>query len=395
MLPLTQAAPRPLGRESLRPFGVSIFAEMSALALQHDAINLSQGFPDFDGPPWLADAAAEAVTKGPNQYARSMGLPEFVRAVAEKTKRHYGLDRDPMTEVGVFCGATEGIFSSFMGMLNPGDEVILFEPFYDSYPACAAMAGAIPRYCCLHAPDFAFDRAELEGLFNAKTRMLLLNTPHNPTGKVFRREELEFIADLCRRHDVIVLADEVYEHLTYGPPHIPIATLPGMAERTLTMSSTGKTFSMTGWKIGYAHGPARALAAVHSAHQFATFCAPSPLQRAMAAALAAPDAYFDQLRVDYKERRDFLLGALRAAGMEARAPEGSYFILADISPFGFVDDIAFAKHLVSEIGVACIPPSVFYASRKDEGRRLARFAFCKKMGTLRAAADRLKALKRA
>jgi N-succinyldiaminopimelate aminotransferase len=390
---LTQAPLRPATRSALRPFGSTIFAEMTALANECGAINLSQGFPDFDGPPWLIDAAIRAIQSGANQYARSMGDPELVRAIAEKDRKQYGIERDPMTEVAVFCGATEGIFASLTGLLEPGDEMISFEPFYDSYPVCAALAGATIRFCSLRWPDFHFDRDELAGLFNAKTRLILVNTPNNPTGKVFSREELEFIAELAQKHGVWVVTDEVYEHLTFGPPHISMATLPGMADRTLTLSSTGKTFSMTGWKIGYARGPRPLVAAAQAAHQFITYCAAAPMQRAMAEALRTGPEYYDQFRAEYRERRDFLVGALRGVGLEVAEPQGTYFILANIESLGFEDDFAFARHLAKEVGVACIPPSVFYHNNKAEGRRLARFAFCKKMDTLRAAAERLKRLK--
>lgn len=384
---------RPAVRRSLIPFGSSIFGEMTALALAHGAINLSQGYPDFDGPAFIREAAARAVMDGPNQYARSMGLPDLVRAVAGKVRRQYGLELDPDRQVVVFSGATEGIFASCMGLLEPGDEAILFEPFYDSYPACVTMAGATPRYCPLRWPDFRFDPDELAGLFNDRTRLILVNTPHNPTGKVFTREELVFIGGLCRRHGTLVVTDEVYEHLTYGAPHVPMVTLPGLADRTLTISSTGKTFSLTGWKIGYAHGPAEMVAAAQAAHQFITYATATPLQAAMARALGAPEEFYGELRREYLERRDFLADVLREVGFTVAVPLGTYFILADHSRFGFPDDVAFARHLTAEIGVACIPPSFFYKREPEQGRRLVRFAFCKRMPTLAAAAERLQRLR--
>lgn len=385
---------RPAVRRDLIPFGTTIFAEMTALAIQHDAVNLSQGFPDFDGPEFVRLAASKAVMEGPNQYARSMGLPGFVEAVAAKVRRHYGVELDPYSQVTVFSGATEGLFSSFMGLLEPGDEVVLFEPFYDSYPVCTVLAGATPRYCTLRWPDFAFDREELASLFSERTRLVVLNTPHNPSGKVFTPEEIAFIGSLCQRHGAYLLTDEVYEHLTYGVDHVPAATLPGLAERTLTISSTGKTFSLTGWKIGYAWGPRELVAAAQAAHQFVTYATASPLQWAMAQALAASDSFYEELRSEYTERRDFLVGVLREVGFEAAEPSGTYFVMADVSRFGFEDDFAFARHLTADVGVACIPPSVFYAKEKAQGRRLARFAFCKKMETLKEAARRLEALKK-
>jgi N-succinyldiaminopimelate aminotransferase len=382
--------------EKLRPFGTTIFSEMTRLAQEHRAINLSQGFPDFEGPPEIREAAEAAMRAGENQYARSMGHPALVRAIAAKQERHYGLGIDPEREVVVFCGATEGIAASMLGLLNPGDEVILFEPFYDSYPACVAMAGARARYCTLRFPGFGLDEDELASLFGERTRLLVLNSPHNPTGKVFRREELERIARLCREHDVLVLADEVYEHLTYdGVEHTPIATLPGMRERTLTVSSTGKTFSYTGWKIGWATGPGELVAAAQAAHQFLTFAVATPLQVAMAAAIdGLREEYFEAFRREYLERRDFLVGALEAAGFRVARPAGTYFVLADFSALHEGDDQEFARFLIEQCRVAAIPPSFFYKQDPAAGRKLVRFAFCKKLATLEAAARQLEELGR-
>jgi len=378
----------------LKPFGTTIFSEMTALAIRHGAVNLAQGFPDFEGPPEIVDAAVEALRSGHNQYARSMGHPDLVAAIAEKLRDSYDLTYDPLTEITVCCGATEGIAASLLGILDPGDEVILFEPFYDSYPACVAMAGGVARYCTLRFPDFALDVAALEALFNERTRALVLNTPHNPTGKVFREGELEAIARLCRARDVVVIADEVYEHLTFGgAAHVPMASLPGMRERTLTISSTGKTYSLTGWKIGWAAGPARLVAAAQAAHQFLTFCAPTPLQVGMAAAIRDfRDDFFAALRAEYAERRALLMDALREVGFRVAPPDGTYFILADFGDLWDGDDRSFAVHLVEKYGVAAIPPSAFYQAAPEEGRRLLRFAFCKRRGTLEAAARRLRQL---
>jgi N-succinyldiaminopimelate aminotransferase len=377
--------------DRLRPFGVTIFAEMTALAERHQAINLSQGFPDFAGPPEIVDAAIAAMRAGENQYARSMGHPKLVAAIAAKQRRDYGLRPDPMTEVAVFSGATEGIAASFLGLVNPGDEVILFEPFYDSYPACASLAGATPRFCTLRFPDFALDAAELEAAVTSRTRMIVLNTPHNPTGKVFARDELEVVADLARRHDLLVLTDEVYEYLTFdGAEHVPFATLPGVGKRTLTLSSAGKTFSYTGWKIGWATGPRELVHAAWSAHQFLTFSVATPFQVAMARALdTLGETYFTRFRAEYLERRDFLVEALCDAGFRVAVPRGTYFVLADFTPIFDGDDRAFARHLIETCGVAAIPPSVFYRENEQEGRRLVRFAFCKRRETLEAAAERL------
>ncbi len=381
--------------DKLRPFGTTIFAEMTRLATEHDAINLSQGFPDFCGPPDIIDAAHAAMLAGHNQYARSQGCPELVTAIAAHQQRHYGLSFDPMREVLVFSGATEGIASSLLGLLNPGDEVITFEPYYDSYPACVAMAGAKIRYCTLRFPDFSFDPDQLAALFGTRTRLLILNTPHNPTGKVFRPEELELIAALCREHDVAVLADEVYEHLVFAPSrHIPIATLPGMRERTLTLSSTGKTFSYTGWKIGWACGPESLIDAAQAAHQFVTFAVATPFQIAMAGALRNHDTeYFAPFLEAYTERRDFLVQALNQAGLRAATPHGTYFIMADFRDVFDGDDHAFARWLVERHRIACVPCSAFYESDRAEGARLVRFAFCKKMETLRETADRLRRIR--
>lgn len=381
----------------LAPFGTTIFSEMTALAQQHGAINLAQGFPDFEGPRPIVEAAQRALAGGENQYARSLGHPALVRAIAGKYRELHGLDYDPMSEVVVTCGATEGIASALQGLLDPGDEVVLFEPFYDSYPAAIAMAGAVARCCPLRFPGFELDLERLAACFGPRTRVLLLNTPHNPTGKVFARAELEAIATLCRRHDVVVVADEVYEHLVYdGRAATPIATLPGMRERTLTLSSAGKTYSLTGWKIGWGVGPRPLVAALQAAHQYVTFAVATPLQVAIAEAIGRfGAAYFAELQRDYLQRRDFLAGVLRDAGFEPAVPQGAYFVLADFTRRfpreRCGDDRAVARLLVERHGVAAIPPSVFYA-QDDDGRRLLRFAFCKRMETLEAAAQRLRAL---
>ena len=381
--------------KKLRPFGTTIFAEMTQLAEEHGAINLSQGFPDFEGPPEIVDAATRAMSAGQNQYARSRGHPDLVRAVAETREALYGLSYDPMTEVIVFSGATEGIASSILGLLDPGDEVILLEPTYDSYYPCLAMAGAVARFVPLSFPDFRLSASALEAAVTDRTRMLVLNTPHNPSGKVFTRAELEIVADLCRRHDLLVLADEVYEHLTYGDAeHVPIATLPGMRERTLTLSSTGKTYSFTGWKIGWGTGPAPLVSAAQAAHQFVTYSTSTPLQVAMACALREfTTGYLDEFRAFYTERRDFLVTALRDAGFAVAEPDGTYFVLADFTALHEGDDRAFARWLIEEHAIAAIPPSAFYPEHPEEGRRLVRFAFCKKMETLKAAAERLRRIR--
>jgi len=375
----------------LAPFGETIFAEFSRLALEHDAINLGQGFPNFDGPDFVEQAAREAIDAGHNQYARMFGVPELNHAIAERFQRDSGLSVDPEAEVTVTSGCTEGLAASFLGLVNPGDEVILFEPYYDSYPACAAFAGAKPRFVTLRPPDFSFDEAELRRAFSEHTRAVLLNTPHNPTGKVFNREELELIASLCREHDAIVITDEVYEHLVFEGEHVRMATLKGMRERTVTLSSLGKTFSLTGWKIGWAIAPPELTQGVRKAHQFLTFCSATPLQHAAAAALRAPESYYSDFVEAYRRRRDLLADGLARVGFEVHRPAGTYFILADHTPFGFEDDVSFCRHLVTEVGVAAIPPSAFY-EHKEAGRSLVRFAFCKDETTLREAIKRLNRL---
>jgi N-succinyldiaminopimelate aminotransferase len=379
--------------DKLRPFGTSIFGEMTQLAKDSGAINLSQGYPDFEGPPDIAEAVARAMADGHNQYARGMGAPVLVDAIARQQERDYGITYDPSSEIMVTNGATEGIAVSLLGILNPGDEVILFEPFYDSYPACVAMAGATARYYTLRAPDFALDRQRLAALFNDKTRVLMLNSPQNPTGKVFDRAELQVIAELCIEHDVIVISDEVYEHLTFdGAEHLPISTLPGMSERTLRLSSAGKTYSYTGWKIGWAVGPAPLVAAARAAAQFTSYATSSVLQHGIAHALNHHgNAYLTTFRAEYKQRRDLLVEILRSAGFDPIVPRGTYFIVASFDRISDADDVAFARKLTGEARVAAIPPSFFYTAEPEEGRRLLRFAFCKRIETLELAGERLRA----
>ena len=376
-------------------FGTSVFTEMSRLAVQHGAVNLGQGFPDFAGPDFVKEAAIQAIRADLNQYAVSHGTPRLRRAIAETWQRAYGRAVDPETEVSVGSGATEVLLDAILGLVNPGDEVILFEPFYDSYLPDVLMAGGIPRFITLQPPDWHFDRQALADLFTTRTRLILINTPHNPTGKMFSRAELSFIGSLCQQHDALALTDEVYEQIRFdGVEHVPIATLPGMWERTLTVNSTGKTFSMTGWKIGYAVGPPALNQAVRATHQFVTFATSTPFQEAMATAMetAVRTGYYDQLRRKYTARRDLLAGALKAAGLTTLPVQGSYFLLADVQAMGFADDVSFCRYLTAEIGVAAIPPSAFYA---DPARAplLARFCFAKRDETLRAAAERLQRLK--
>jgi N-succinyldiaminopimelate aminotransferase len=380
----------PLSRK-LAGFGTTIFTEMTRLAVEHRAINLAQGFPDFDGPDFVKEAAIEAIRAGHGQYARMTGIPTLNAAISTVYARDYGVSYAPDTEITVTSGCTEAIFAAINGICDVGDEVILFEPYYDSYRASVCMAGATPRVVTLHHPDWTFDPEQLRRAFSPRTRAILVNTPHNPTGKVFSRAELERIAALCIEHDVICIADEVYERLVYEGEHVPMATLPGMRDRTITLSSLGKTFSLTGWKIGWAAASPALSAAVRSAHQFLTFATATPLQHGAVAALNAPPSYYSELVEMYRSRRDFLTSALDRIGFEVRAPAGTYFVCADFRPFGFTDDIAFCRHLVEKVGVAAIPPSVFY-DNPQFGKSYVRFAFCKQEATLRAAVDRLEAL---
>jgi N-succinyldiaminopimelate aminotransferase len=372
----------------LEGFGTTIFSEMTRLAIEHRAINLAQGFPDFDGPEFAKEAAIAAIRDGHGQYARVTGIAELHDKLSKKYSRDYGLAYAPDSEITVTSGATEAIFAAIQGTCDAGDEVILFEPFYDSYRASVSMAGATARYVTLHAPGWDFDRGELEAAFTPKTRAILLNTPQNPTGKVFSRDELSEIARLCIDRDVLCITDEVYEHLVYEGEHVPIASLPGMRERTITISSFGKTFSLTGWKIGWAAAPPPLSAAVRAAHQFITFATATPLQYAAASALDAPPDYYAGLRECYRRKRDFLFSALARLGFDVRPSAGTYFLFCGFSKLGFDDDVAFCRHLTENVGVAALPPTSFYG-KSDEGKRLARFAFCKKDETLAEAVSRL------
>jgi N-succinyldiaminopimelate aminotransferase len=377
----------------LQGFGTSIFTEITLLAQRHDALNLGQGFPNFDGPREIKDAAIAAIESGANQYLRSMGLPALNAAIAEHERRFYGLSFDPDREITVTTGATEAICATLLALCEAGDEVIIFEPFYDSYRPCIAMAGAIDRRVLLSGEGFGFDPAALRAAVNAKTRLILLNSPHNPAGKVFSCAELEIIAALCIENDLICVTDEVYEHLVFAGEHLPIACLPGMAERTVKISSTGKTFSFTGWKIGYTCAPPELTAAIRTAHQFITFCNSGPFQPAMALGLAMGDDFYAELREDYRRKRDLMAAGLREAGFGVEDPAGTYFIVADIRPLGWHDDVAFCRMMPEKAGVAAIPASAFYVD-KAAGRHLVRFAFCKTEDALAEGIERLKRLPR-
>jgi N-succinyldiaminopimelate aminotransferase len=370
-------------------FGTTIFAEMSALAAEAGAINLGQGFPDTDGPREMLEAAKAAIDAGRNQYPPGPGVPELLEAVATHQDRFYGLRVDPRSEVLVTVGATEAIAATVLALCEPGDEVVTFEPYYDSYAATIALAGAVRRTSVLRFPDFAVDEASLRAAFSDRTRLVLLNTPHNPTGKVFTRAELELICSLAREHDTWVVTDEVYEHLVFdGLEHIPVATLPGMAERTLTISSAGKTFSATGWKVGWVTGPAEAVAAVRTVKQFLTYVGSGPFQPAVAVALGLGDDVYAGLARSLQAKRDLLVAGLRSAGLEVAVPSGTYFVIADAAPLGATDGLGFCRRLPSIAGVVGVPVSVFHDD-VDAARTLVRFAFCKRDEVLQEAVARL------
>jgi N-succinyldiaminopimelate aminotransferase len=379
---------RKIGAQRLDSFGTTIFTEMTLLAMRHQAVNLGQGFPDFDGPDWLLESACKAIHSQRNQYARTYGLPELNRAIAQHQLRHYGAEWDPETEITVTAGATEALFASFQALCDPGDEVILFEPFYDSYLAGVTMAGAVPRVVTLRPPSFSFDLAELERAFSPRTRAVVINTPHNPTGHVFGPQELEALARLCRQYDVLAISDEVYEHLIFEGSHLPIASLPGMRDRSVTISSAGKTFSVTGWKIGWACAAPEITRRLRTAHQFVTFCNGTPFQLAIAEALGCDDQYFVEFRRRYRERRDRLSGGLARLGLQVYPPQGAYFVVVDTASVGEPDGDRYCRELPARCGVAAIPCRAFYWNQ-NEGRSLVRFAFCKTDAVIDAGLERL------
>lgn len=378
-------------------FTESIIRDMTRQALQHGAVNLSQGFPDFGAPDELKQAACDAINADINQYAITWGAKRFREAIAAKTKWHLGLDVDPDREVVVTCGSTEAMIATMLATLNPGDEVILFEPYYENYGPDTILSDAVPRYVTLTPPHWTFDPDELRAAFNDKTRAIVITTPHNPTGKVFTYEELRFIADLCIEHDVLVFTDEIYEHILYPDStrevkHVAMATLDGMRERTVTINGMSKTYSVTGWRVGYAIAPPAITDAIRKVHDFLTVGAAAPLQEAGVTALNLPHSYYEKLQCGYQKRRDFLLGVLEESGFRCYKPDGAYYIITDISEFDFANDIEFTKHLVRDIGVAVVPGSSFY-HHPELGAQQVRFCFCKRDETLQAAAERLIKLK--
>ncbi|MBA3243412.1 MAG: aminotransferase class I/II-fold pyridoxal phosphate-dependent enzyme [Acidobacteria bacterium] len=379
-------------------FTESVIREMTREAMRYGAVNLSQGFPDFPAPEDLKRAAMRAIEEDFNQYAITWGAKDFREAIAEKTKRYLGIDVDPETELTVTCGSTEGMIAAMMATVDPGEEVVIFEPFYENYAPDAILSDARPRYVPLRAPDWTFDPDELRAAFNARTRAIILCNPNNPTGKVFTHEEMEFIAALCREFDVLCFTDEIYEHITYPREdrevaHISMAQLPGMRERTVVVNSMSKTYSVTGWRVGYVIAPPDITNAVRKVHDFLTVGAAAPLQRAGVYALRLPPEYYEHLQNDYLRRRDMLLPVLEEAGFGIFRPDGAYYLMTDISAFGFANDVEFTRHLVREVGVACVPGSSFY-SRPELGARQVRFCFCKKDETLEAAAERLQKLRK-
>lgn len=372
-------------------FSESVIREMTRLAMLHGAMNLAQGYPDFPAPAFIKQAAVDAINADINQYAITWGAPRLRRAIADKTCRFYGLEVDPDREVTVTCGATEAMMCAMLAVVEEGDEVIVFEPFYENYVPDAAMSGARLVFVTLRGEGFSFDPGELRRAFSPRTRAIIVNTPNNPSGKVFTRAELQQIAALCQEFDTLCITDEIYEHILYdGREHIPMATLPGMYERTITISGLSKTFSVTGWRLGYLVAPPHLTDALRKVHDFLTVGAPAPLQEAAAVAIEQADAYYPELREMYAAKRAILLEALRAAGFACHQPEGAYYIMADFSALGFDgDDTAFAHHLIRDIGVAPVPGSSFYRPGSDAGSRMVRFTFSKSDETLREAARRL------
>jgi aminotransferase len=379
-----------------RIFTESVIREMTRLADQHDAVNLAQGFPDFPAPAEVKEAAVAAIRADINQYAITWGAKSFRDALAAKVKWSLGLELDPEREITVTCGSTEGMIAALLGIIDPGDEVVVFEPFYENYGPDAILSGATPRYVTLRPPDWTFDPADLRRAFTTRTKAVILNTPNNPTGKVFSLEELQVVAALCQEHDSLLVTDEIYEHIYYPTPgrplrHVCPATLPGMRERTIVVNGLSKTYAVTGWRVGYVLAPPAITDAIRKVHDFLTVGAAAPLQEAGAAALRLPPAYYLRLQADYRERRDSLCGALREVGFRFRDPDGAYYVMTDFTPFGGAHDVEFAEHLTRTVGVAVVPGSSFFHD-PALGRHYVRFAFCKRLETLAEAARRLRRL---
>ncbi len=375
--------------QKARKFTESVIREMTRLALEHNAVNLAQGFPDFPAPEEVKEAAVEAIRADINQYEITWGAHEFRRAIADRFLRNTGLEVDPEREMTVCCGATETMIASLLAIVDPGDEVVVFEPFYENYGPDAIICGAASRHVRLHPPDWTIDPKELAAAFTDRTRAVILNTPNNPTGKVFTHDELELIAEQCRRTNAYAITDEIYQYLVYdGFRHISLVTLPGMRERTITINAMSKTYSVTGWRVGYAIAPPEVTNAIRKMHDFLTVGAAAPLQQAGVTALRLPETYYQQLCQGYQARRDRMLAGLEQAGFRCFRPHGAYYIMTDISAFGFPNDVEFARYLVREIGVAVVPGSSFYRD-PTSGAQQVRFAYCKKDATLDEALRRL------
>ncbi len=377
-------------------FTESVIREMTREALKYGAVNLSQGFPDFAAPDDIKRKAMQAIERDVNQYAITWGAKDFRDAITQKTKWYLGLDIDPETEITVTCGSTEGMIAAMMATVDPGDEVIVFEPFYENYAPDAILSDAQPRYVPLKAPEWSFDQQELRAAFSEKTKAIIICNPNNPTGKVFRRDEMEFIAGLCQEFDALCFTDEIYEHIIYPRAgaeiqHISMAQIEGMRQRTVIVNSMSKTYSVTGWRVGYCIAPPEITSGIRKVHDFLTVGAAAPLQAAGAYALSLPSEYYDRLQSEYRARRDLLLPVLTEAGFKTFVPDGAYYVMTDISAFGFPDDVEFTRHLIREIGVACVPGSSFY-SVSQRGQQQVRFCFCKSDETLNRAAERLKKL---
>ena len=386
-------AARRRGSRKAAQFTESVIREMTRLSMQYGGVNLAQGFPDFPAPAEIKEAAVEAIRRDINQYAITWGAKSLRDALAERYRALYGMDVDPERNFTVACGSTEAMIATMLAVVDPGEEVIVFEPFYENYGPDTILSGAVPRYVRLHEPDWTFDEDELRAAVNERTRAIIVNSPQNPSGKVFGEAELSRIAALCTEHDLIAFTDEIYEFITYdGARHIPIATLPGMADRTVTISGLSKSYSVTGWRVGWTVASEDLSAAIRKVHDFLTVGAAAPLQEAGAAALRLPESYYEELRAGYEERRDLMVSGLTEVGFRCFEPGGAYYVMTDISDFGFPDDVAFAEHLVKTVGVAAVPGSSFYADPAAGSQRL-RFTFCKNRETLVEAVERLRRLR--
>jgi len=371
-------------------FTESVIREMTRLAIKHNAVNLAQGFPDFGAPDEIKRAAQDAIAADLNQYAITWGAKPFRDAIRAKYQKWYGMEYDPEREITVCCGATEGMIAALLAVTNPGDEIIIFEPYYENYGPDALLCEATCKFVRLSPPDWSFDPDELRSAFSSKTKAIVLNSPNNPTGKVFTRPELEMIANLCQEFDALAITDEIYEHIVYdGASHVPIATLPGMRERTVLVNSLSKTYSVTGWRVGFVLAAPDLTDSIRKVHDFLTVGAAAPLQQAGMTALSLPDSYYEKLSVEYQKRRDLLLDRLERAGFRCFRPNGAYYIMSDIREFGFADDLSFVRHLIENVGVAAVPGSSFF-SDSYSGTALIRFCFCKKYETLEKAGDRLR-----